>query len=339
MKFLAKDDLRVFSEDDRPANPLRDFKKTYQKDCFWEKCSDRYNSHFKKSNLLGRKSYVGQNPPGGPANPADMVSVQPSTLRPEIPIAGLTTKIDYVSTTHVEVPTITDGEKGPNALAANMTPNPPGSDTRHVTIIVGEQKVKLERVGVGLLWDDTFEDSELSGPAIARFADETAVNDLDNLGRKGIKLIVDKITGQTADVTVTGEWSYRKAREVETLRKERYTLDAVVGDRENILDLDAARAIGYGNYLRPQQDGALSNVSDMIQSLNFTTDTAGTGVKATELYAYMRGRTLGLVFRGREIVITRDYELPQKDMMVRYFRRHGAFYLQKDAPMALIVVP
>ena len=36
-EILAQDDLRVFSEDDKPANPLSDFKKTYQKDCFWKR--------------------------------------------------------------------------------------------------------------------------------------------------------------------------------------------------------------------------------------------------------------------------------------------------------------
>ena len=335
-EILANDDLRVFSEDDRPANPLADFKKTYQKDCFWEKCGDVYNSHFKKSNLMKRKSFSGQNAPGTPGNPESTVMVMEAELTPEIPIAGLTSKIDYVSTTNVEVPTITNTE---NSAAAQMVTNPPGADTRHVTVQVGDMKVKLERVGVGLLWDDTFEDSELSGPTIARFANETAVNDLDTLGRKAIKLLVDN-AGSSADVTVPGTgWTYELARQVETLRKNYFLMDAVVGERANILALDAERATGYGNYLQPMQDMALSNVSGMIQSLNFTTDTSGTGVSNTQLYAYNRARTLGFVFRGREIVITRDYELPQKDMMVRYFRRYGAAYRQHNAPQALITVP
>lgn len=336
-EVLAQDGLRVFSEDDKPANPMADFKKTYQKDCFWEKCAKAYNDPFKKSNLLGKKSYEGLHAPGSAGNRYAIVNANEADLQPEVPIAGLTTKIDYVSASNVEIPTI---QNTVSTAGANMVSNPPGSDTRHVTIQVGDLKVKLERVGIGLLWEDSFEDSELSGPAIARFAQRTAVNDLDVLGRKGIKLIVDALASATAEFAVpnTG-WTYRLARNAEVIRKNDYLLNAIVGDQTNVLDLDAARATAYSGNLRPEQDAALSNVTGRIQTLNFTTDTSGTGVSTTALYAYNLSETLGLVFRQQEIVITRDYELPQKDMMVRYFRRYGAMYLQPNAPHALITVP
>ena len=336
-EILAQDDLRVFSEDDTPANPLSDFKKTYQKDCFWEKVSKRYNDPFKKSNLLKRKSYEGLSEPGSAGNPYARVSTSESPVEPEVPIGGLTTKIDYVSGSNVEIPTITNTV---STEAAQMVANPPGSDTRHVTIQVGDLKVKLIRVGIGLLWEDGFEDSELSGPAIARFAEKVAANDLDTLGRAAIKLVVDGLASATAEFTVpnTG-WTYRLAREAETIRKNDYLINAVVGDRTNILDLDAARATAYGGNLRPEQDAALSNVTGRVQTLNYTTDTTATGVGATSLYGYNLNETLGFVFRGQEIVITRNYEIPQKDMMARYFRRYGAPYLQPNAPIALITVP
>lgn len=336
-EILANDGLRVFSEDDKPANPMSDFKKTYQKDCFWEKCAKAYNDPFKKSNLL-RKSYEGLHPPGDAGNERSRVMTMESDIEPEIPIAGLTSKIDYVSTSNVEIPTITNTV---STVAAQMVANPPGSDTRHVTIQVGELKVKLKRVGIGLLWEDSFEDSELSGPAIARFAMETAANDLDTLGRAGIKLLVDALSSATPAMTVPSSgWTYRLAREAETLRRvNNYLLNAIVGERGNILDLDAARATAYNLNTRPMQDMALSNVTSAIQTLNFTTDTTSTGVSNTALYAYNLSQTLGLIFRQREIVITRDYEIPQKDMMVRYFRRYGAMYLQPNAPYELIAVP
>lgn len=336
-QMLALDGLRVFSEEDRPANPLSDFKKTYQKDCFWEKCADVYNRNFTKGNLMRtqQRSYAGLHEPGSPGNPYSTVQVAEAPLMPEVPIAGLTSKVDYVSTSNVEIPTITNVE---NSAAANMISNPPGTDTRHVTIQVGDMKVKLQRVGVGLLWEPGFEDSELSGPAIARFANQTAVNDLNVLGRAGIKLLVEA-AGATSDITVAGSWDYEEARNVETVYKNGYLMDAAIGRRTPIIQLDAARAIAYGGNLRPEQDAALSNVTGSIQTLNFTTDESTGGVAPKRIYLYNRGRTLGIAFRGREIVITRDYELPQKDMMVRYFRRYGAMYLQHNAPTGLVTVP
>ena len=115
-------------------------------------------------------------------------------------------------------------------------------------------------------------------------------------------MIVDGLASATAEFTVpnTG-WTYRLAREAETIRKNDYLMNAVVGDRTNILDLDAARATAYGGNLRVEQDAALSNVTGRVQTLNYTTDTTATGVGATSLYAYNLNETLGFVFRVRRL--------------------------------------
>ena len=188
-----------------------------------------------------------------------------------------------------------------------MVANPPGTDTRHVTIQVGDLKVKLTRVGIGLLWEDGFEDSELSGPAIARFAEKVAANDLDTLGRAAIKLVVDGLASATAEFTVpnTG-WTYRLARDAETIRRNDYLINAVVGDRTNILDLDAARATYIAEALdlsnerhgTQQRHRADSNVELHNRHNGYRR------IGATSLYGYNLNETLGFVFRGSG---NRDY--------------------------------
>ena len=323
--ILAMDGLTIFSENGEPSSLITDFRSDYQKDLLYEKCSDLYHRGFDRfSSYMSDKqrSLLSASASGTLANPSTQIPSQDFIREPEIQIPALTTRIDYVGTTSVDIPSTRENTTG-------MVDNPEGEQTLLVTLAVGERKVKMLRVGIGAQWSNDFEDSPLSAATLARFSVETGVKHADEIVVEMIKQII-AVAGATTELDFGASISYAQALQIETLTNNGQRLDGIVGQKAAILLYKAARDTGYGGALRPENDITLSNTSSAFTALNFTTK-AEAGAAAGKLYAYSRADTVGLVFRTREIVITDDYHAGT-DMNRRYFRRYYGVYTQNNAP-------
>lgn len=334
--LLAEDGLRIFSDaDGNPPSPISAFEEDYQKDILMDKANEFYHETIERSTRprSAQRNLISAYPEGSLMNPETTLEGSMFVLEPEIDLMALTTKIDYVDTTNVDLPDFKDDD---NLDRAQMIDNPVGTQTEIVTLTIGEKKVSLDRQGIGVQWDGDFEASPLSTTALMRFAMEVGINHVDELVVRGIKLLSDSISADTDSVS---SWSYVQTLEIENIYSNGKKLDAIIGKKTAVLLYEAEKATGYGEQLRPMPSGTLSNVRSRIEALNYTTAAdADTGLVNSRFLLYNRMRTLGLALRSREIVVTDDYHAGT-DMMRRYFRRRAGWYLQPEAPIARLTVP